>query len=140
MNEFEFLQVSTQVTQLCSSTEYRKAFQMARRKRPEAMAKADKDSEEYAAVRLLIGTWDRIALWDDAFSAKQRQQFFAHHPISLVWKCLEPATYVIRNDTDKRFAADFENLHKKYEKWTHTKDGQEFKSPTVQAIHALFFC
>jgi len=139
MNEFESLQVTMQVTQLCSSNEYRKAFQLSRRLGPEAMAKAGKDSDEYSAIRLLIGTWDRIAFIGKGFSAKQRQQFFRNHPVSLVWQRLEPATKPIRNDTDKRFAKEFEDLHNQYQKWISSKDGQEYRTYQQQAIHALFF-
>jgi hypothetical protein len=140
MNDFEFLQVTMQVTELCSSTEYRKAFQLSRRRGTEALAQADKDSEEHAAIRLLIGTWDRIAMFSESFSAKQRQQFFRSHPVSLVWNCFEPAIEVIRRSTDDRFAKTFENLHNQYEKWTTSKDGREFSTVQRQAIVALFFC
>lgn len=140
MKDFEFLQVTMQVTELCSSTEYRKSFQLSRRQGPEELAQADKDSEEYAAIRLLIGTWDRIAIFGEGFSAKQRQQFFRSHPVSLVWKCFEPAIQVIRRDTDERFAKPFENLNNQYEKWTTSKDGREFSTAQRQAIVALFFC
>ena len=139
MTEFEFLQVNMQVTQLCSNTEYREAFHMSRRKGPEEMAKADKNSDEYAAIRLLIGTWDRISIFGKDFNPKQRQQFFRHHPVSLVWKRLEPATKVIRYDTDEKFAREFEGLHKQYQKWTESKDGEEFRTTQQQAIGGLFF-
>jgi hypothetical protein len=140
MNDFESLQVTIEVTQLCSSTEYRKAFQLARRNGPERLANANKDSEEYAAIRLLIGTWDRIAMFSQAFNAKQRQQFFRSHPVSLVWKCLEPAITAIRSSTDKGFAKSFEDLHNQYQKWIASKAGSEFRTAQQQAIIGLFFC
>jgi hypothetical protein len=139
MTEFEFLQVNMQVTQLCSNTEYREAFHMSRRQNPEEMAKTDKNSDAYAAIRLLIGTWDRISIFGKAFNAKQRQQFFRHHPVSLVWQRLEPATKVIRRNTDERFAKEFEDLHKQYQKWTASEDGREFRTAQQQAIGGLFF-
>jgi hypothetical protein len=110
---------------------------LSRRQRPEKLAKADQNSDEYAAIRLLIGTWDRIAMFGKDFSAKQRQQFFRWHPVSLVWKCFEPAIKLIRSDTNERFAKDFEEFHKLYEKWLAT---QRYTSADDEGIHALFFC
>lgn len=140
MNDFESLQITVEVTQLCSSTEYRKAFQLARRNGPERLARADKDSEEHAAVRLLIGTWERIAIFSQSFNPKQRQQFFRSHPVSLVWHCLEPAITVIRHSTNDGFAKNFEDLHKQYQKWIASKAGSEFRTAQQQAITGLFFC
>lgn len=139
MNDFEFLQVTMQITELCSSTEYRKAFQLSRRKGPESLARADKNSEDHAAIRLLIGTWDRIAMFSESFNAKQRQRFFRSHPVSLVWNSFEPAIEVIRSSTGNGFAKTFENLHDQYEKWTTSKDGRQFSTVQQQAIVALFF-
>ena len=139
MNDFEFLQVTMQVTGLCSSTEYRKAFQLSRRKGPETLARADKNSEDHAAIRLLIGTWDRIAMFSESFSAEQQQQFFRSHPVSLVWNSFKPAVEVIRSNTDNSFAKTFENLHNQYETWTTGNDGRQFSTVQQQAIVALFF-
>jgi hypothetical protein len=138
MTESEFLQLTLQLAQLRAGTEYQKAFRLVRRNRPEQMARADKNSEEYAAIRLLIGTWEGIAIIGNGFSAAQRKRFFRCHPVLLLWRLLEPAAKVIRSETDKRFAKEFEDLAMSYRVWTESKDGQEFRTAEQQAICARF--
>jgi hypothetical protein len=138
MNESEFLQTTIQITQLTSSTEYRKALLLARRKGPKTLAEANENSEEYASIRLLIGTWEDIAPVCAGFSAKQRTQFFRRNPVSLVWQYLEPATKIIRDATDERFASDFEALNNQYQKWSRSKDGEQYTTVQLQAINGRF--
>jgi hypothetical protein len=138
MNDFQFLQVTMQVSELTSSTEYRQAMLLSRRRGPENLANADKNSEEYAAVRLLIGTWNEIATFCGGFSAKQRSQFFRSHPVSLAWQYLEPATLIIRQDIDEVFAMEFESLHKQYQKWIESRGGRRYTTGQLQAINAKF--
>jgi hypothetical protein len=138
MTQFEFTQIVMQVTQICSGTEYRKAFQLMRRQGAERLARTDKSSDEYAAIRLVIGTWDRIATVANDFSAKQRQQFYRHHPIGLMWSRLETAINLIRDDIDPGFAVEFDDLHTKYDKWTKTKAGERYRTAQQQAINACF--
>jgi len=138
VNDNEYLQTTMQVTQLTTSTEYRKAMLLSRRQHPDNLARADKDSEEYASIRLLIGTWNAIALVCERFNAKQRSQFFRSNPVSLVWQHLEPATTIIRGNTDAGFASDFEELHNQYEKWTSSKDGKRYTTGQLQALNACF--
>lgn len=138
MTQFEFNHIVMQVTQICSGTEYRKAFQLVRRQGAEALARADKSSDDYAAIRLVVGTWDRIATVASDFSAKQLQQFYRHHPIGLMWSRLEPAINLIRDDIDEGFAAEFDDLHTKYDKWTKTKAGRRYSTAQQQAVNACF--
>ncbi len=139
MNDYEFLQTTMQMTQLSSSTEYRQAMLLSRRRQPENLARATKDSEEYASLRFLIGTWNTIAFVCASFNAKQRNQFFRNNPISLVWRHLEPAITIIRNDTDETFAKEFADLHEQYQKWSGSKAGERYTTAQLQAINALFF-
>jgi hypothetical protein len=138
MNDFEALQVTMQVTQIISSTEYRNAFRLSRREGVEKLATAQRPSDEYAAIRLLIGTWERIAMACKEFSENQRRQFFRYHPIALLWQRLEPAILLIRRTTDERFATEVEDLRDKYDEWTRTEDGQGFRTFQRQATCACF--
>jgi len=138
MNQFEFLQVTMHVTQICSGTEYRNAFHMVRRQGAEKLARTDKPSDEHAAIRFLIGTWERIATACKGFSVKQRHEFFRHHPILLMWQRLEPATKIIRKNTDESFAKEFENLRDQYQAWIESKDGRLYSTTKQQAVNACF--
>jgi hypothetical protein len=138
MNDFEALQVTMQVTQIITSTEYRKAFLLSRQESVEKLATAQRPSDEYAAIRLLIGTWERIAIACKDFNEGQRRQFFRYHPIALYWRRLEPATLFIRRTTDEAFAAEFEVFRNQYDEWTQSEDGREFRTIERQAICACF--
>jgi hypothetical protein len=138
MNDFEALQVSMQVTQIITGTEYRNAFRLSQREGVEKLATAQRPSDEYAAIRLLIGTWERIAMACKDFNETQRQQFFRHHPIALYWRRLEPATSHIRRATHEGFAVEFEALRNQYDEWTRGEDGREFRTFERQAISACF--
>ena len=56
MNDSEFELISMQVTQLLWGTEYRNAFRLARREGVLKLVTAQRPSEEYQAIRFLIGT------------------------------------------------------------------------------------
>jgi hypothetical protein len=114
MTENEVLQVIMHANQLRSNTEYRNAFRLMQGNRPEKMAAADKKSDEYAAIRILIGTWEAIAILASGFNAAQRKRFFKSHPVSLMWQSLEPAIKVIRSSEGAAFAQEFEALYKQY--------------------------
>jgi hypothetical protein len=138
MNDSEFMQVILKITELCSSTEYRAAMRLSRRERAETLAQRDQNSDEYAAIRLLIGTWDRIATISDEFSHEQYERFFRMHPVSLIFQTFQRAIQIIREQTNERFAEDFEALHKRYQKWLR---GQlQYTSIDDEGIHGLFFC
>jgi hypothetical protein len=139
MNQSEFLQVILHITELCSSTEYRNAMRLSRRERAGTLARASENSDEYAAIRLLIGTWDRIAMISDAFNEKQYEHFFRMHPVSLIYQTFEEAIKHIREDKrNDRYAADLEGLNWKYQKWF--RDSRQYTSIGDEGIHGLFFC
>jgi hypothetical protein len=138
MTESEYLQFIVQLGQLRAGTEYQKAFRSVRRSRPDHIARADKNSEEYAALRLLIGTWEGIAIIVNDLSGAQRKRFFRCHPVLLLWRLVQPAAEVIREETDEAFAKQFEELAMSYLAWTETKDGQQFRTAEQQAICARF--
>ena len=128
------LDVFIHVSHLRSGTEYRKACQCLRRnyKSREDMirlAKGDKNSEDYEALRFMIGTWERIAIIFFNVSKAQRQGAFPCNPVSLIWSYLNPAIVVIRgNKGFANFAGTFEALHEEYQAWIKTKAGKNYST------------
>ena len=102
------------------------------------LASLDKNSDEYAALRLLIGTWEGIAIAFKNYSKAQQYGAFRCHPVSLMWNLLEPAIEEIRKTLGGKYASEFEGLHKLYESWTKTTDGKDFRTAQQQAICAKF--
>lgn len=138
MTDYEVLQVIMKIAELRSSTEYRKAYLLVRPLTATQRGSADKNSAEYAAIRLLIGTWESIAIFTKEFNATQRYGFFRCHPVLLMWQFLEPSIAEGRKSFDAKFAMEFENLRKEYEAWIKTEDGKGFSTAQQQAICARF--
>lgn len=140
MTDHEALQIIMKVTDLRMSAAYQAAEALRRRSRVETMARSDEHSIEHAAVRLLIGTWDRIAMFAQDFNESQRRRFFRCNPVRLIWRTLGPAIIIIRQSSTvgPRFAKEFEELATRYDEWTLTQDGQEFRTEAEQNVCALF--
>lgn len=138
MKDSDYLQATLQVTQLTTGTEYRKAMLLSRRRGSDSLARADRNSEEYASIRLLIGTWEAIAAICAKFNARQRTAFFRSNPVALVWQYLEPATTIIRGHTDSNFAENFEALNNQYQQWSRGKEGARYTTAQQQALNARF--
>jgi hypothetical protein len=147
MNNQEALLVTIQVAHLRANPKYREAELMRRRLGPngaQLMAKSKHDSDEYAAVRLLIGTWNRISIYADEFNQRQLNKFFRCHPIGLTWKVLEPGISVIRTDktapepVGPGYGKALEELAGKYNRWTKSANGKDYRSEEQQAICADF--
>jgi hypothetical protein len=138
MNDNEVLPVILTITQLRSNPEYQQAGRLVRRLSPEDVGNAASKSDVHAALRLLIGTWERIATLAKGFDVAQRNTFFKSHPVSLMWLSLEPAINANRTRLHPGFASEFQNLHNQYQQWIKTPDGQQFSSSQQQATTALF--
>jgi hypothetical protein len=137
MTEQDALHISMHIDSLRSGTEYRSAYLLIRRRRPD-VARLDKESDEYAAIRLLIGTWEQIAIFAQNFNEKQRKKWFRCQPVSLMWEFLKDAVEVIRNSTGENYAANFEALHRQYQDWIGTADGKNYRTAEMQAICGRF--
>ena len=62
------------------------------------MAKAPHDSLLYAQVRVLISTWESIAIRinPEKKNSALRVQFYQTNPVWQMWNALEPAIKIIR--------------------------------------------
>jgi hypothetical protein len=140
MTDAEFHQVALQMTGLRLNAPYHNAEQLRRKVGAVYMAGADQSSAEYAAIRLLIGTWERIAMFSRPFNKKQLSIFFECTPVTLVWTLLQPAIQVIRQSgaVGPRYGQALEELEKVYAKWTQSKAGQVYRTEADQAVCANF--
>jgi hypothetical protein len=140
MTDYEALQIIIKITELRMNAQYQAAEALRRRVGASTLARSAPESDEHAAGRLLIGTWDRIAMFVQDFNDQQRRRFFAWNPVLLVWKSLQPAVEIIRTSgaVSRNFASAFEGLASQYQEWTQTPDGQQFRTEAQQAVGALF--
>ena len=140
LTDAEARQVIMTTTQLRMTAPYQEAEAIRRAKGAETMAMLPDASREQAAVRLLIGTWERIAMFAQDFSEAQRDRFFRCHPVALVWSALGPAVLALRENgqVGPRFGAELEHLAGLYRQWTETKAGAEYRTEAQQTVCALF--
>jgi hypothetical protein len=138
MTDYEVLQVIIQISQLRSATEYQLAVRMARQNGPDNMASADPNSEQYAAIRLLIGTWIRIGLIVAEIDPTQKSRIFKCNPVRLMWDFLNDAVDIIRASLGPGFAVEFEQLSAEYDTWAASGDGMLYTTTQLPAMHALF--
>jgi hypothetical protein len=126
----------TVVTQLRLNPPYQAAEAIRRRTGSAAMAAAEAGSTDLAAVLLLIGTWERIAIMASGLSPSQRGKFFRCTPVKLMFDALRPAIEAIGGA--EKFAPQFEKLNVTYGNWLASAEGKEFRSPERQTICLLF--
>lgn len=124
------------VTQLRLNPPYQAAEMLRRQSGAAAMAAAGQPSADLAAVLLLIGTWERIAIIAKPLSKSQREVFFRCTPVSLMWNALEPAIVAIGGAAT--FAPEFERLSQTYDTWLRSSNGQNFRSVERQTVCAMF--
>jgi hypothetical protein len=136
-----------QVTQLRTSANYHETMSDIHRYAPDRIRTmaGDKQSSDYAKVRLVIGTWERIAIVIRLLPPADRHRIFRCTPVSLMYKLLQPAIEQIRvsgadhDDTQTpEYAKELENLADEYDHWAQSPDGREFRTPAKQAICAMF--
>lgn len=84
----------------------------------EAMVATDSNSNEQAAVRLLITTWDAIAVLMRGVRTKDK--IYEVTPICHMYDALEPAIKYFRKQAPE-FAVDFEKLNADYRAWLKKK-------------------
>jgi len=135
VNDYEAFVIT--VTQLRLNPPYL-AAEATRRKAAgsAAMAAAGAASTDLAAVLLLIGTWERIAILASDLSPLQRGRFFRCTPVKLMWDSLRPAIDALGGA--ERFAPNFEELNATYGSWLESDEAREFRSAQRQTICLLF--
>ena len=125
-----------------TAPEYRAAERLRRYVTAEVMARCPESSEEYPAIRLLIGTWETIAVRVQG-NAPLKTPFFQANPVGHMWDALAPAIKVIRGSlkgqtsTKRFYAANFEKLNKAYRTWLASQPAS-YRSAALQGINAQF--
>lgn len=99
---------------------------------------AHKSCSEYADLRIVIGSWERIS--NTIFCADaDEDKVFPCAPVALMWDLLEPAIVNIRKvEGVKNYAKQFEALKDKYNGWVRTDKGKDFSTSSDQTICAMF--
>lgn len=105
-----------------------------------AMASAGTSTLEYAGVRLLIGTWETIALRVKG-NAALKVPFYETNPVGHMWQALLPGIKVIRGEFKGRvgllFASEFQGLNRSYMTWLGSKPA-DYRTAAMQGINAQF--
>jgi hypothetical protein len=122
------------------------------------MASSPSGTEQYAQVRLLIGTWDTIASRvgsDD--EDPLLEQFYKDNPVGHMWDALWPAIKIIRQKEfarpkkkskskkvkpkskmlQSKYASRFQALNGAYRDWLD-EQGADYKSNALAGINAQF--
>jgi hypothetical protein len=130
---------------------YREAELVRRSKGAKAMA-AKKGSKDYAAIALLIGSWNAIGAavrqavpggstspTGDAFLDAYLNAIFETVPVCHMYSALKDAVEKIEKDWGEEFAPDFEWLYQEYLKWLErNKKSKGYKTAHCNGIRAFF--
>lgn len=127
------------------------AAEVMRRDRGEvAMANSPEGSEAYAAIRLLIGTWEGIAIRVRA-NEPVKIPFYKENPVGHMWNALEPAIAIIQKEKievrvkgktkivtfGKRYAGQFKLLNDAYMGWLALQPA-DYQTAHLGGINAQF--
>ena len=135
---------------LRTSPAYHAAEVMRRERGEVSMANSPEGSEAYAAIRLLIGTWEGIAVRVRT-NAPLKIPFYKENPVGHMWSALEPAIGIIRKakittkvkgktktlSFGSRYAGQFKLLNDEYMGWLALQPA-DYRSAALGGIHAHF--
>jgi hypothetical protein len=125
---------------LRSNPQYYAAEVRRRQIGADAMASAGSSTLEYAGVRLLIGTWETIALRVKG-NAALKVPFYETNPVGHMWEALWPGIKVIRGGFKGRvgllYAHEFQALNRAYVRWLADKP-VAYRTAAMQGINAQF--
>jgi hypothetical protein len=126
---------------LRTSPQYHAAEVMRRQLGADTMAASPQNSDAYAAVRLLIGTWEVIAKRVKG-NGELRIAFYDTNPVGHMWNALEPGISIIRTrdfkgKASKHYAEEFQRLNRHYGTWLK-KQPQSYRSAAMDGIAAQF--
>jgi hypothetical protein len=107
-----------------------------------AMAAAGETTQEYAAVRLLVSTWETIALRVKGNTAL-KIPFCENNPVGHMWDALWPGIKIIRGNAFRTkaagtyYAREFQLLNGTYRRWLNTKPAS-YQTAALEGINAQF--
>lgn len=121
------------------------AYQAAERIRQsigaERMATYPPASNEYAGLRLMVGTWETIAVkvrGDDALKIP----FYQNNPVNYMWVQLLPGIKAVRKEFKRKsagaqYAANFAKLNRAYMSWLKHQPAA-YQTAALEGINAQF--
>jgi hypothetical protein len=105
-----------------------------------AMAMSSPSTPPYAGIRLMVGTWDAIALRVQG-NDPLKVPFYQNNPVGFMWLQLQPGIKVIRGEFKGRaqrfYAMQFEHLNRAYMRWLK-KQPAAYRTAALQGINAQF--
>jgi acetolactate synthase regulatory subunit len=120
--------------QMRSNAQYQAAETLRRSKDVAAMAKAARSSADFAAVNLLVNTWETISLL--ILQLDDKDLVFQVTPVLHMFTELSDAIEIISADFPD-YAANFRLLSKQQLEWLKFKD-ERYQSGAKGGMHALF--
>ena len=130
------IQLLASLYMMRTNTHYQQAESLRRRKVVAEMANADKKSPEYAAINLLINTWEAISVLVLDLNQEDRNFVFGTLPALHMFTELNDAIEIIGSKTPA-FATNFRLLSKHQLEWLKFKD-DHYQTGAKAGMHALF--
>jgi hypothetical protein len=128
------IEVLAAIEMLRTNPDYRAAEVLRQKMTSSAMASAPKDSDEYRAIRLMIGAWEGIAVM--ANSCRRKERIFEVTPVWYMHDALSGAITILERD-HPGICDNFAKLETAYDKWLQTKP-PKYRSACKGGMHALF--
>jgi hypothetical protein len=128
------------VNQMRSNPRYQEAEKARQLAGAQAMAASDPDSDDYGAIRFLIGTWEAASAMCLLLPSADRARAFEVLPVCYMYKQLKPAIDLFRTGGKEplpKFAGKFEQLQNEQDQWLD-KDGAAYRSQVQSGFHAMF--
>lgn len=130
----------SEIMQLRLSPAYQAAEAMRQAIGAAEMASSPHSTQPYGAFRLMVGTWESIAIRVRANDAL-KVPFYQTNPVGFMWDKLSPGIKIVRGEFKGRaassYAREFELLNRAYRKWLKSLPAS-YQSAAMQGINAQF--
>jgi hypothetical protein len=130
----------SEILQLRLSPAYQAAEAIRQSIGAAAMASSPPSTPQYGALRLMVGTWETIAIRVRANDAL-KVPFYQTNPVGFMWHKLLPGIIVVRDEFTARaafvYAREFQLLNRAYRKWLKSLPAS-YQTAALQGINAQF--
>ena len=130
----------SEILQLRLSPSYQAAEAIRQSIGAEAMASSPTSTAPYGALRLMVGTWETIAIRVRSNDAL-KVPFYQTNPVGFMWDKLLPGMKVVRAEFNVRaaslYAHEFELLNRAYRKWLKGLPAS-YRTAALQGVNAQF--
>jgi hypothetical protein len=102
------------------------------------MANMPETTDEHAAIRLLVGTWEAIAT-TARMGAISLDRLFMIQPVCHMWRELQDAVEAMRKRYGADYGANFQWLYEEWQDWINANDFDDaYVTATCGGIHGRF--